>query len=336
MNNLYLKISQNYNIIDLNNIKFYNNHYLKNTNEFNNYIPSLDTINNKTSYIGKEFNKLENLLTFNFNIDRFSLNVYIYCNINDKIKLLIKTILKRIITMFITFKNNIISNHYNITLLLYNAPRYINKKYDMEYFYEENIFNCACGWYNENKNEVIVSRLNGLLGLLTHELCHLSHLDFGNYNLFKEYEKLFNSFSNSNAGYFIEGINNAISTLIHCIFLSLEENKNIKEFLINEYKHSLNQCKLLLFYYDCKDFKELLKTKKYKQNGQVFEYVFLKHIYLSNFNILYHLDNNFKNKFNENDYYNLFLQYFYKFNIINDLNKNLKNKNLNMEYYFYS
>lgn len=333
MNNLYIKIKNNYDKINLNNIKINKTYYKKNTKEFNKYIPSLDTINNKSSYIGKEFNKLEYLLCFNFNIDRFNLNVFIYCNINNDNKILIKKILKRIITIFLTFKDNILSNHYNIILLLYYAPRYINKKYDMEYFYKENIFNCTCGWYNEMKQEVIVSRINGLLGLLTHELCHLSHLDFGNYNSFEEYEKLFKSFSNSNAGYFIEGINNAISTLIHCIFLSLEENKNIKEFLKNEYKHSLKQCKSLIDYFDCKDFKELLQSKKYKQNGQVFEYVFLKYIYLSNFNILYHLDNNFKNKYNEKDYYKLYLPYFYKFNIINNINNKDFNYKYNMEYY---
>ena len=336
MNNLNLKIRNNYKKINLNDISLKKIYYKKNTKEFNKYIPSLDTIENKTSYIGKEFNKLEYLLCFNFNIDRFNLNVYIYCNINNETKILIKKILKRIITMFLTFKDNIISNHYDITLLLYNAPRYINKKYDMEYFYKENIFNCACGWYNEMKKEVVVSRLNGCLGLLTHELCHLSHLDFGNYNSFEEYENLFKSFSNSKSGYFIEGINNAMSTLIHCIFLSLEENKNIKEFLTNEYKHSLNQCINLIDYFNCKNFKELLQSKKFKQNGQVFEYVFLKHIYLSNFNKLYHLNNNFKNKYNEYDYYKLFLSYFYNFNVINNLNINDVNYIYNMEYYFYS
>jgi len=335
MNNLYNKIKNNYDKIKLNEIDIIKRYYKKDTNEFNKYIPPLDMINNKLSYIGKEFNKLDYLICFNIKFDRFNLNVYVYCNINNENKILIKKIIKRIITMFLTFKDNIISNHYDITLLLYNAKRYINKKYDMEYFNKENIFNCVCGWYNEEKKEVIVSRKNGILGLLTHELSHLSHIDFGNYNSFKEYEKLFYSFSNSNVGYFIEGINNAISLLIHCIFLSLEENKNIKEFLINEYKHSLNQCISLIDYYNCKDFKELLQSKKYKQNGQVFEYVFLKYIYLSNFNKLYHLNNNFKNKFNEYDYYNLFLSYFFNFNIINNLNIKDINYHYNMEYYFY-
>lgn len=323
---------------------FNNNNKIKLINLLN-----FKDLNNKNSYIGKQFNNLNKHIIIKIKCKlNVVLNIYTYNKFNnDK---LINNIVNRIYNMIELFYNKNNNINLNIYMLLYDCPRLIPLTYnkspnEMNEIYELNLFNCVNGWFkdadNNNNMEILITRLKTCDGLLIHELCHLCELDFGGYDTFKEWDNYKKIYNINDKSKFTEGINNAISSIIHAIFCSIEDNnKNIKLYLDCEFYYSQDLVSNLLHYFKCNNINELKKC--YNQKSMMFEYIILRYIYLKYINELYHLNNKFNNiNISEKDYFNKFikkLKYIenknFKFNNNMIIKKNnIKTNYLRMEYY---
>jgi hypothetical protein len=329
MNNFIKLLKNEYNKNQIiKNLKIINNAFNYKNSNFD-----LENLYIENSYINKPFKKLNNEIIISFTLNDKNIKINIYYNDKTKnIKIIIKNIIKRICCMLNLFNKNV-SKNVNFNILLFYAPRIICKEYKLSEINKLSYFNCTCGWFRNitnNTSEIFVSRLNGCLGLLTHELCHLCKLDLGGYETFNEWTNYYNKFFNGISGYMTEGVNNAISTIIHALFLSCEnKNKSFKEYYNEEYNYSYTLCQKLIKYFNVNTLKELIDKKIYTQNGQMFEYIILRYIYLKNIDKLFHINIDINTK----DYYNLFINLleYEKDKIIN-----LKdNKQIEiMEYYY--
>lgn len=313
-------------------------------NEFdpNNQIISLNNLYDKTSYIGQEYIKLKKHFIYNLTIKNIEITINFYTYDDIDMNILNRSVI-RIKTMVNGFHNKIKTNKIIFHLFLYYAPRVIAAQYyhnpnEFDLFNKLSMFNCVNGWFAgiDDYYEIVVTRLNNCLGLLTHELCHMCRLDFGGYETFHEWRLYHKQHISNKPGYFTEGVNNAISTIIHAIFLNLENNNNYN-YLYEEVKYSYKLCQNIVKYFKCNTMRELLDKKIYNQNSQVFEYIVLKYIYLKYIDTLFHLkyaDNEFTEKYTIQNYYPLFISLLEKeYNFITA--NELKNDVVSMEYYKY-
>lgn len=344
LNNLINYITKNYKEIKYNKLIIdFNN---KNKELLCNKLNFKD-LDNKTSYIGKEFVKLKKHIIIKFNCKlNVILNLYCYNNLTERF---INNIVQRIYNIIeLFYKDN--NKKLIIHMILYNCCRlipltYTNSPNEMnEIIYKNNLFNCVNGWFrniDNNNMEILITRLKTCEGLLIHELCHLCQLDFGGYDAFNEWNEYKKQYNIINHSEFTEGINNAMSSIIHAIFCCIEDNnKNIKLYLDCEYYYSKDLVGNLLYYFKCKNINELKNV--YCQNSMMFEYIILRYIYLKYINELYHLDNKFNNiKISEKEYFNKFIKKLenienenIEFNENMIIKKNNKKTNyLRMEYY---
>ena len=142
---------------------------------------------------------------------------------------------------------------------------------------------------NYNQNYIIVSRMNGLFGLLNHELCHALHLDCipgieillhnnNNDNIMSLY--LNEIFSNFNASIFV--------TLINSLLYFGNSTYNIfKKLLKIEIIHSFNQYIRLLHMYGFNNYHELINYNDKITNGEyVNAYVIGRALMFNNINII--------------------------------------------------
>lgn len=306
----------------------------------------IKNINNPKSIINKEFNKLkyENIITFKtLNYD-IKINCYSY---NKLSKYEINKIVNRINCMILSFNKNIEVKPIEIFIYLYNVPRIISETYidspsNFQKINKYDLFNCVNGYYNNknNRHKILITRLNTYKGLLTHELCHMCKLDFGGYDTFNDWDEDKKFFGINNFSKFTEGINNAISSIIHSIFITLEEygknnfNNNFAKIFYCECNYSNDLVANLLHYFKCNKIKDLKKSG-YNQDSMVFEYIILRNIYLKNLKELFHIDKNY----NEKDYYKKFMHYLQKdLNTKYIFNANMLIDNINvvrMEYYLF-
>lgn len=305
-------------------------------------------LNNESSYIGKEYIKLKKHIIIKFNCKlNIILNIYVYNKLNNKI---LNNIIQRIYNMIELFYKGENNKQLIIYMILYNCPRlipltYKNSPNEMnEIIYENNLYNCVNGWFrnlNKNEMEILITRLKTSEGLLIHELCHLCNLDFGGYNSFNEWNNYKIKYNINDESEFTEGINNAISSIIHAIFSSIEDNnKNVKLYLDCELYYSKDLIGNLLHYFKCKNINELKKV--YCQKSMMFEYIILRFIYLNYINEFYHLDKNFNDiNINKNNYFKNFINKLKSIENSNiELNENMiikknneKTNFLRMEYY---
>lgn len=309
-------------------------------------IKNIDTPN---TYINKEFIKLkyENIIKFKV----LGFDVLIKCYSYNKLSNNeINKIVKRINCMILSFNKNIEVKPLNIFIYLYNTPRiipetYFNSPIEFKKINEYDLFNCVNGYYQDKNycHKILITRLNTYKGLLVHELSHFCKLDFGGYETFKHWEKDKKQFGIYGFSKFTEGINNAISSILHAVFITLEDNyindDFYDKFKLNfkcEYEYSKDLVANILHYFKCNKIKDLKKSG-YNQDSMVFEYIILRNIYLKNINVLFHINK----KISENDYYNLFMKYLnddldveYIFNPKMILTRN-DQKLLRMEYYLF-
>lgn len=336
-------MNQLYRVIKLNYYKKYiiNKHERSSDLTEINNIVNLQNLSDNNSYIGKEFIKLKRHYVYSIKIQQINININIYTYDNDEEEIN-KKIIDRIFTMIESFYDRINIKEIVFYILLFDAPRVITKEYEntpkeFEIFSKLSLFNCINGWFKKYENcyEIVVTRKNNCLGLLTHELCHLCQLDYGGYITFHQWYSYHLKNISNNPGKFTEGINNAISTIIHSLFLNLEHNNNYN-YLYAEIKHSYKLCQKIIKYFKCSSLNELLNKKIYNQTSQIFEYMFLRYIYLKNLDILFHLkydkiNNIFYNKTDMNKYYNTYIILLENenYNIVNN------NDNNNIEYMEY-
>lgn len=304
----------------------------------------IKNINKKGSYVNIEYSKLQYQNIIKFSVEDVIVNLTIYTKdylATNELKLIIN----RIYCMIKTFKSNITTNTINIYLYLYNCPRvitetYINSPNDFKGINDNDLFNCTNGYYRDSDNKILVTRLNTYKGLLTHELCHLCKLDFGGYSLFEMWNKDKVKYGKFKFSKFSEGINNAISSLIHSVFVSIEMDEDFDKIYYCEYKYSKDMVGNLLHYFKC-DKINRLKECGYNQDGMVFEYVILRYVYLEFIDKLFHF--RFEKEGKEKEYYSLFIKCLdqiadkeFKFNdkmIIKDTNTDINL--VRMEYYLF-
>ena len=283
---------------------------------------SIDGLYDKNSYLNISFCKLTTHTHVVLNITpKVTCTIDFYHKKDEK--LLMKCI-KRIYTMINVFGNKTHINKYDGTsfyILLFNAPRIMTAHYrktsnEINVIGKKNYFNCTCGYASLMSNKppftICVTRKNGCLGLLVHEMCHMCEMDLGEfkdneyifpYNRLSDWKQFMKTYfdlaPSCKIGNMTEGINNGNSSIIHAMFVTLENNidkQSCEKELINEYKqnyakellHSINQMLLLLQWFKYKSFNELLSknTCKYTQTSMLFEYIIVRCIYLINFSDL--------------------------------------------------
>ena len=324
--------------------------FLKDTKSFWHSNDSSDKLIISINKLNYAFNYRYQLLIKNRILN---ISIHMSCNINDKEQcenILDKSV-KRINTMFAIYidnlyYNNIEKNDYTFIFLYNDIDRSLitnetDYKKKVKDLYFNHSFYTTAGWNmfsmtssTSVHNYMVVTRKSGFLGLLVHELCHCCNLDgiVKGYEI-KEYHTLFNRIINKNinSGLFIEGLNNALSSIIHSIFISVESNMIIsfRESLSNEIVHSYKQVYKLLRFFDCRTINELIKKQNYfNVNDSVFEYVILRGIYFKYLNHLLH----YPYKEGINSYYKKFLKCFNNsLNILWD-----KDDTKTMNYYYYN
>jgi len=273
---------------------------------------SIDGLKNPNSYIGKAFNQLTKKTIIKMKIeDNIFIQIHIYHNGEYE---LVKNCIKRIYCMIKIFGNEENISKYDgmvVDILLYNAPRLITSEYtktpdEMNDISNGQFFNCTCGYamIENDKFKICVTRKNGCLGLLTHELGHVCELDLGHFDN-GEYKfpndrlknwkyivrKHFDVTDDCHVGLMTEGINNGNSSIIHSIFLALEthDSKNVTKMFEHYYKqeflHSIKMLCRLLKWFKYHSLRELVihNRLKYNQKSLLLEYILVRCIYLMNF-----------------------------------------------------
>jgi len=263
-------------------------------------------------------------------------------------------------------KNNLdIYNDMSIDILLYHAPRIMTNTYkksvnEITEIGKKYYFNCTCGYAMldaNNKFKICVTRKNSCLGLLTHELGHICQLDLGifrnNEYIFpndrllhwqEAVKKYFNINKKSHIGSMTEGINNGNSSIIHSMFLALEDTKTTdslkhkyNKFYEKEFIYSIQMtCKLLKWFKYSSLNNLFIKTNEnYIQDSFLLEYILLRCVYLINFDTLNIFD---KKIIDDDKYVTLFLKKLINsINIIDVFINLTKNKNtMSMEYYYHT
>jgi hypothetical protein len=202
-----------------------------------------------------------------------------------------------------------------IDILLYYAPRIMTARYkksisEINEIGEKYYFNCTCGYasIDNDKFNLCVTRKNGCLGLLVHELGHICELDLGKYYNGKYYfpnnrligwkylvRKYFDIDKSCYIGNMTEGINNGNSSIIHAMFNALE-SKNSHDNIIDVYKqyyekefiYAIEMLGKLIKWFNYKSLKELFKKDKgkYTQKSLLLEYILLRCVYLIHFDTL--------------------------------------------------
>lgn len=218
-------------------------------------------------------------------VNGITLNIHFYLpneNLSDLIYDLID-----IIYLF-TYKyaiNKKLYQNYNLRFLLLDFPRKLSDSWDN--LHKKGIFNNSSGLTNLLEKELIVTRLNGIKGLLIHELIHLFGLDYClnqqeiiQYNLenwTNQWEEL-NIKKNSGIKSFIEGITNTKASLYLAVYLAAKKKslKYFKYYIYQDWIHSIKNFQKLLKYWNLSYQEFLSSGNTYYQKALVFEYLYLK------------------------------------------------------------
>lgn len=293
---------------------------------------SIDGINVKNSYVRNAYLRLNEKTDYVLKInDKVIINIHFY-HINGKMAKLMIECVRRVycmIKVFGSYKNMDKYGDMDIDILLYDAPRVMTDTYasstrEMDYIGKDCYFNCTCGYATiiDNKFKICVSRCNGCLGLLVHELGHICELDLGNFdderynfptnrlNGWKTtVKKYFDIDEHCHIGNMTEGINNGNSSIIHSMFLALENgNKRTcyakyEEYYRMEYLYAIKMYCKLMRWFKYNSIRELVRRDKCKfvQRSQLLEYIVIRCIYLMNFEQIGMIKTGAKGKFEIND-----------------------------------
>jgi hypothetical protein len=330
----------------------------------------IDGLNTKKKWVYNKFIKLtlKTYISLNIN-EKINIHINYYHSNNDK--KLIEKCTKRIFCFLNAFGNLECSNMYDgmkIDILLYDSPRIITNSYkktsdEMNKINDDCWFNCTCGYstIDREKFYICVSRKKGCLGLLTHELGHICELDLGiieqckfinPYNRMTQWKEHVKKYFDINdkciIGNLNEGINNGNSSIIHAMFMAIENGitkedicKKYIKYYLEEFNYSFLMLKKLLHWFKYNSIYELVKKEKckYIQISQMLEYIFVRCVYLLNFNELKIFKINKKiNKVNDEEYFKIFNTKLYSsLKIMDDIMAKLEinnNKIIFMEYYY--
>lgn len=274
----------------------------------------IDGLNTEKSYVRNAFEKLKHKTIIDVDISQgVRITFIFYHNKTTEHADLMRKCINRTHCMLNIFGENINIYHGStINILLYHAPRIMTIKYN-DIVGDNFYFNCTCG-YAERKNgkfNVFVTRSNGCLGLLVHELGHTCGLDTLSQKdhkgrRYRNWHRIVPNFdvsSDCKIGEFFEGLNNGNSAIIHSMFEAWERDGGPHEFrkyYMDELIHSINMTNRLLRWFDYNSLSELLirDNAKYTQKSQLLEYILIKCVYLINFQKL----NSFTTNYNDDEY----------------------------------
>ena len=329
----------------------------------------IDGLGKAGSYVNNAFLKLTTKTTVTLKLNNDATTIITFYHKNDVD--LIKKCIKRIYCMINVFgnKDNVkIYDGMTIDILLYYAPRIMTDRYkhdisEINEVGKKCYFNCTCGYasIDNDKFKLCVTRKNGCLGLLVHELGHICELDLGRYYNDKynfpdnrltgwKYlvKKYFDIDKSCHIGNMTEGLNNGNSSIIHSMFIALESKHNSGD-LFNIYKqcyekefiYAIEMLGKLLKWFDYKSLNELFRRNKgkYTQRSLLLEYILLRCVYLIHFDTLgMFKKNDEKLEANDGKYT---LQFFQEMvssaNMIDKLLSHIHNKGtIRMEYYYFA
>lgn len=206
------------------------------------------------------------------------------------------------------------NDNYDIILIMYNLIRKSDLESGLTCVCNNGIFNCFSGFTSHYDDILVVSKNNDMLGLLTHEMCHLFGLDgFKNISYDNTNLKCTEMICNTMAS-----ILNAILTYIQFndmkqknrnnkIRLSIKNSisniVNIKTYIALEIIHSINQfCRLLFtLKIEFQDLKNIFKKINYDNISNLPEYIICRAFFLFNFKkindiLCFNLENKNENK----------------------------------------
>lgn len=324
----------------------------------------IDGLYKKDGYINKAFMKLNMQTNITLTITpEVQVHITIY---HMKHERLVYKCVKRIYSMLKVFGNKTYFKYYNNTnfyILLFDAPRIITQKYqdsteEINLFGKNQYFNCTNGYATVSPPFTIcVTRKNGCLGLLVHELGHICELDlgvftskgfepsFGRLSAWRYVQKItFDIAPTYKMGNMIEGINNGHASIIHAMFNAIEHTydemdlmKNYRYYYAKEFVHAINQSIDLLHWFGYQSFRDILwkSKRKFTQDSMLMEYILVRCVYLLHFNKLEVFTRNIKPS-GDNDYIGEFMKYFIKTDpLIDEMMKKRSNHHsvTNMEYF---
>lgn len=332
---------------------------------------SIDGLNTHEPYVHNAYKGLTEKTVVELELNNTAKTNITFYHKND-FDTIIKCI-KRIYCMINIFgnKDNIkIYDGMTIDILLYNAPRIMTNCYkhnpkEINTIGKKCYFNCVCGYasIDNDKFKLCVTRKNGCLGLLVHELGHICELDLGRYRdgkyhfpntrltgwqkMVKEY---FDIQSTCHIGSMTEGINNGNSSIIHAMFTAIERKNDhprmmpidiYRYYYEKEFVYAIEMVGKLLRWFKYNSLGELFirRNMKYTQNSLLLEYILIRCIYLIHFDELGLFKQGDRQKDIDDKIYTIkFLKkMFGTIKILDVIQKYTKNNNpVRMEYYYYA
>ena len=306
----YFESNNNYKLLDK-----YSKTTLLNNNDMNEINNSLSSkfINHSKNEILK--NIKQKLI---FNIDSIKITIYYnnYIKVNE-----INYMIYNILTIYFGLRN-LYNNNNKLDLTIFYCD--IKKIYTSESFISYKNMNSGLTY----SNNIILFRKEELLKVFTHELMHFLGID-NNYDIENNSKKLTNIFKFDSENNFNEAYTEFAALFIHTFYVSFimfENNfiltlKLFKILFYYEINFSLIQVVKFLNLYKL-DFLDFFYTTKYTETTNTFSYIYLKFLFLLDYqyflNII--LNNNNISQFNEDNIVN-YIQYLKNKNILNNINK---------------
>lgn len=271
------------------------------------------------------------LITYpNINNLSFEIHFY-YCNTTDKIQDVINTIINRLHLIVLTFSDyhnlkhlsQIFNIEYPLKMYLYLYPFNRNIDYriqdtsSLEYYKRNNCFHCSSGYSNSNyassslNNKkssfvIVCTRIPEMLGLFTHEMFHVLHLDTRYYTIknnnnnlemqsnelddsaYKELNAVLNKYNKKVGKYqFLETFNNTTTTIFHTLYCSIELSDSLDtNRIINLFNSLIKKEIIYSIYHTCKILHNQninkaeeyfnVDSKPYQQLAYLYEYTIVR------------------------------------------------------------
>lgn len=260
--------------------------------DYKNSLKTDDLFKDNIKSLIKDIETLKYLYLFTIKNNNITFKIHLLNHKNQNFNYQIYQIINIISSLFYLNNLDLQNQIINIYLYLYDKPRTLynqdlNDK-SINGLTNSNRFICTCGYTSSRENKIIITRINHFTGLLIHELLHLFNVDEkdNDFDITNEWERLFyNLISNkTKPGYFFEGINNFKACIINMMikYYLFDKSIDILSLFKIEYYYSYLLCCKIIKFFNCSSYQDMIKNNKFEQNGSLFEYTFIKFIFLSN------------------------------------------------------
>lgn len=311
---------------------------------YKNSLKTDDLFKDNIKSLDKNIETLKYLYLFTIKNNNITFKIHLLNHKNQNFNYQIYQIINIISLLFYLNNLDLQNQIINIYLYLYDKPRTLynqdlNDK-SVNGLTNSNRFICTCGYTSSKKNKIIITRINHFTGLLIHELLHLFNVDEkdNDFDITNEWERLFyNLISNkTKPGYFFEGINNFKACIINIMikYYLFDKSIDILSLFKIEYYYSYLLCCKIIRFFNCSSYQDMIKNNKFEQNGSLFEYTFIKFMFLSNID---YFDENLKLIANKDKIIKIIKDFNFdlsQYNKINNLFVKFGSYNEIVDYYF--